>query len=482
MELSSNHKLQNGKYKIISKIGQGGFGITYQAEWQTEVIGSMGKMNTAIPVAIKEFFFEEYCSRENGNSVVTITSATGKDFFDKFKNKLKKEALILSKLQHPNIVRVLDVFEENNTAYIVMAFVNGESLKDNIRNSGKLDENTALRYIGQLCDALAEIHNNKILHLDIKPNNILIDENDNVQLIDFGISKQYNDSHQETSTTPIGISKGFAPYEQYSGVQEFSPSTDIYAIGATLYNMLTGQIPVESIRLIDEPLKPIHDYNNQISEQTVSTIRKAMSMRRSDRQQSVEELSQGLSAVSSPKEQPDKMSDNTLLIPKQEEPKTELLESKPEVISSPGIQSPGKERHKFVTFWLWLMLVGHFIAAFGLAFGANGDYDSFQYYKLNFSDNQWAMDLYYVYFIAMLIAGIAALANTVFFIMLLKWKRIGFWLIAISTIAAAIFTGIIVPSISVFIITLFLALAGVGILYGILQIKENKISCWDNLE
>ena len=294
MELSSNHKLQNGKYKIISKIGQGGFGITYQAEWQTEVIGPMGKMNTAIPVAIKEFFFEEYCSRENGNSVVTITSATGKDFFDKFKNKLKKEALILSKLQHPNIVRVLDVFEENNTAYIVMAFVNGESLKDNIRNSGKLDENTALRYIGQLCDALAEIHSNKILHLDIKPSNILIDENDNVQLVDFGISKQYSDLHQETSTTPIGISKGFAPYEQYSGVQEFSPSTDIYAVGATLYNMLTGQIPVESIRLIDEPLKPIHDYNNQISEQTESTIKKAMSMRRSDRQQSVEELKKEL--------------------------------------------------------------------------------------------------------------------------------------------------------------------------------------------
>ena len=294
MELSNNHELQSGKYKIESKIGKGGFGITYRAQWSTEVTGPMGKMNTTVPVAIKEFFFEEYCSREAGSSAVTITSATGREFFEKFKNKLKKEAYILSRLQHPNIVKVLDVFEENNTAYIVMAFVEGLSLKELIQRNGKLDEGTVLKYAGQLCDALEEIHRNKILHLDIKPGNVLIDKNDNVQLIDFGISKQYNELHVETSTTPIGMSKGFAPFEQYSGVKEFTPATDIYSLGATLYNMLTGQIPTESIRRIDESLEPVSYFNTQVSADTDKAIMKAMSMKRNDRQQSVEELKKDL--------------------------------------------------------------------------------------------------------------------------------------------------------------------------------------------
>ncbi|WP_291529435.1 bifunctional serine/threonine-protein kinase/formylglycine-generating enzyme family protein, partial [Bacteroides sp. UBA939] len=294
MELTTNHSLQSGKYRIVEKIGRGGFGITYRALWQATVSGPMGEMQTAIPVAVKEFFFEDYCTRDATTSAVIITSATGREMFDRFKNKLKKEAQLLSKLRHPNIVRVLDVFEENNTAYIVMAFVEGESLRDKLRREGKLDERTALRYARQLCDALSEIHGNKILHLDIKPGNILIDKNDNVQLIDFGISKQYDDSHQETSTTPVGISKGFAPLEQYSGVREFLPAADVYAVGATLYNMLTGKIPPEAILLLNEPLKPVSDYVSGIDARIEHAIAKAMSSRYTDRQQSVEELKRDL--------------------------------------------------------------------------------------------------------------------------------------------------------------------------------------------
>ncbi|MDR1055746.1 MAG: serine/threonine protein kinase [Prevotellaceae bacterium] len=286
MELAPNYRLQNGKYQIITKIGQGGFGISYRAQWLTEVSGPVGKMNTAIPVAVKEFFFEEYCSRESGASLVSVTSATGGAIFEQFKNKLKKEAAILSRLQHPNIVKVLDIFEENNTAYMVMAFVDGESLKDIIRRKGKLDEAASLKYVGQLCDALAEIHRNKILHLDIKPGNILIDKNDNVQLIDFGISKQYNDIHQETSVTPIGVSKGFAPCEQYSGVQVFTPATDIYAAGATLYNMLTGVAPKESTVRIIENLDTVKLYNPKVSDGVNKAVSKAMEIKPKDRYQS----------------------------------------------------------------------------------------------------------------------------------------------------------------------------------------------------
>ena len=299
MELQKNHPLQGGKYRIIEKIGQGGFAITYKANWSTELSGPMGKIATDITVAIKEFFFADYCSRDNDSSQIITSSPTGAQIFDKFKEKLKKEAAILSRLRHPNIVSVLDIFEENNTVYMVMEYISGGSLKDVIRKNGKLDEPTTLRYASQLCDAVAEIHRNNVLHLDIKPGNILINNDDKVCLIDFGISKQYNsDTHAETSTTPVGISKGFAPTEQYSGVAQFSPATDIYAIGATIYNMCSGNIPPEAVSLLDEDLPKI----NGISDQLWNAIIKAMSVRRNQRPQSIAELVALLPSANSAKE------------------------------------------------------------------------------------------------------------------------------------------------------------------------------------
>ena len=288
MELSKNHILQGGKYRIIEKIGQGGFAITYKANFATEVTGTMGKITTDVTVAIKEFFFADYCVRDSDNSFITVSSPTGNQIFGKFKEKLRKEATILSRLRHPNIVSVFDIFEENNTIYMVMEYIDGFSLKQTIINQGgHLNEATTLRYASQLCEAVAEIHRNNVLHLDIKPGNILIDNNDNVKLIDFGISKQYNsETHTETSTTPVGISKGFAPLEQYTGVSQFSPATDIYAIGATIYNMLSGQIPPESMYLLEEDLPHI----NGVSNQMWTAITSAMSTRRNQRPQSIAEL------------------------------------------------------------------------------------------------------------------------------------------------------------------------------------------------
>jgi len=288
MELSKNHILQGGKYRIIEKIGQGGFAITYKANFATEVTGTMGKITTDVTVAIKEFFFADYCVRDSDSSFITVSSPTGNQIFGKFKEKLRKEATILSRLRHPNIVSVFDIFEENNTIYMVMEYIDGFSLKQTIINQGgHLNEATTLRYASQLCEAVAEIHRNNVLHLDIKPGNILIDNNDNVKLIDFGISKQYNsETHTETSTTPVGISKGFAPLEQYTGVSQFSPATDIYAIGATIYNMLSGQIPPESMYLLEEDLPRI----NGVSNQMWTAITSAMSTRRNQRPQTVSEL------------------------------------------------------------------------------------------------------------------------------------------------------------------------------------------------
>jgi len=279
MQLTNNHPLQNGKYRIIEKIGQGGFGITYRALWTMTAQGAMGAIDTEIPIVVKEFFWKEYCYREEGTSIISISSATGKEMFSRFKEKLKKEAKILSRLSHPNIVRVLDVFEENNTAYMVMQLVEGESLKDKIAHKGKLDEATALKYTQQLCHALSEVHDKRILHLDVKPGNVIIDKNDNAQLIDFGISKQYNENQKETSTTPIGISKGYAPIEQYSGIETFNPPTDVYALGATLYSMLTGKTPIEATQAVSEDQEPIEKYNPHVSEKTIRAVNKAMEIK-----------------------------------------------------------------------------------------------------------------------------------------------------------------------------------------------------------
>lgn len=296
MNLPNEHYLQNGKYQLSQVIGQGGFGITYKGIWFTEVKGNLGTIRTEVPVCIKEYFFKDYCDRDADGKKVIVHSETGKLFFDKFKEKLIKEATILSKVHHPYIVNVLEVFEENNTAYIAMEYISGYSLKQILDNEGLLTENKALNYIAQIGSALSFVHENHILHLDIKPSNILIDKNNNARLIDFGVSKRYDLEQQETSTTTLTLSKGFASIEQYDGegIQTFSPTPDVYSLGATLYNLLTGKIPTESILRVTKPLIEPRTLNPLISEKTADVILKAMEIRASDRYQSIEEMMSAL--------------------------------------------------------------------------------------------------------------------------------------------------------------------------------------------
>lgn len=292
MNLPNGYLLQKGKYKLKQVIGQGGFGITYKGIWHTEVKGSLGAMRTEVPVCIKEYFFKDYCVRDAYSFRVKVHSDTGKLLFDKFKEKLIKEAKILSEVHHPYIVNVLEVFEENNTAYIVMEYIAGNSLKDKLAKEGMLPEAEVLRYIHQIGEALQFVHQKNILHLDIKPSNILIDKDNNARLIDFGVSKRYDVGEQETSTTMLTLSKGFASIEQYDneGIQSFSPCPDIYSLGATMYNLLTGKIPTESILRATRPLARPRELNPAISEQTEQVILKAMEIIPANRYQSVEEM------------------------------------------------------------------------------------------------------------------------------------------------------------------------------------------------
>ena len=232
MQLSSGITLQNGRYQIVRVLGQGGFGITY--------LGYQVGLNRF--VAIKEFFMKEYCNRDTVTSKVFAGSDGSKDTVDRYCQKFIKEARIIAKLKHPNIVNIYDVFEENGTAYYVMQYLDRGSLADYQEKKGTLSEQEALYFIRQVADALKYIHQNKVNHLDVKPSNILLNDQGGVVLIDFGMSKQYRDDDAQTSTTPVGISHGYAPLEQYkmSGVSIFSPATDIYSLGATFYKLITG--------------------------------------------------------------------------------------------------------------------------------------------------------------------------------------------------------------------------------------------------
>ena len=201
---------------------------------------------------------KEFCVRDSANGSVSVPTVASKDVVDKFKAKFIKEARNIAALRHKNIISVVDIFEENGTAYYVMEFLQGGSLSDKLAG-GALPEAVAVGYIRQVASALECVHQNKMMHLDVKPANILIDDEGNAVLIDFGLSKRYDDLGRQTSTTPVGISAGYAPMEQYKpgGVGVFTPATDIYSLGATLFKLVTGTTPPDASDVFNEGLPDI---------------------------------------------------------------------------------------------------------------------------------------------------------------------------------------------------------------------------------
>ena len=274
--LSSESSLQGGRYRIVRMLGSGGFGITY--------LGTQTGLERNI--VIKEFFMTDYCLRDEYSNLITVPTVSNVEFVERFKDKFLKEARHIAQLKHPNIVNIIDVFEENGTAYYVMDFIEGGSLVEKVQREGSLPENVAKRYILQIADALNYIHQRYMNHLDVKPGNIMLSRNDNAILIDFGLSKQYDSqTGHQTSTTPVGISHGYAPMEQYKegGVSEFSPETDVYSLGATLYYLLTGARPPVSQEINEDGLPLDQLKAKNISWPTISAIINAMKPRRKER-------------------------------------------------------------------------------------------------------------------------------------------------------------------------------------------------------
>jgi len=275
MNLKKGTSLQNGRYRIESVLGQGGFGITYLAV-QTDL---------DCKVAVKEFFMKDFCNRDADTSQVSVPSVGSKELVEKFKSKFIREAKSIASFHHPSIVRVSAVFEENGTAYYVMDYLEGGSLSDLVGRTG-LPERQALFYIRQIAEALGYVHSRNMLHLDLKPGNIMLDDDGRAVLIDFGVSKQYDEVSGENTSTLLGYTPGYAPPEQMDrDVKAFFPATDIYSLGAILYNLLTGIAPLSATRRISgEELAPLPA---GVSPSVRMAIDEAMQFNKSKRPQTV---------------------------------------------------------------------------------------------------------------------------------------------------------------------------------------------------
>ena len=273
-------------YRIERVLGSGGFGITYLASTTIQF------RNISVPatVAIKEHFMGSQCER--GSDTTSVVCPGTHDSRVMVANSLKdfiSEARRLAGYgaNHPNIVKVNEIFEANGTAYYVMEYLEGKSLADYIRENGPLDEEAIRTLVLPVVDATAYLHRNRLTHLDIKPGNIMLtgDDKSGIRpvLIDFGLSKHYNEDGSATSTVNTqAYSDGYSPTEQYSGIRTFSPTADVYALGATLYDAALGRRPAISTEWpVGEPAATIARL--PLNEPLRSAMTRAMAARKDER-------------------------------------------------------------------------------------------------------------------------------------------------------------------------------------------------------
>lgn len=283
-ELQPGTALNGGKYVIERKLGEGGFGITYTAVQRG--------LNRA--VCIKEYFLAGRCVRNTQAKTVHLQGG-GEDIFEKYRKAFVKEAQTLASLHHPNIVEVIDIFDENNTSYMVMPFIEGRSLQSIVDKNGPLPYPEAVNYMAQITSAVDYIHKRNILHRDIKPDNIMITADYKAILIDFGSAREFQQDKTQAHTSML--THGYAPPEQYTANSRKGSYTDIYAIGATLYFILTGQVPLEAAaRLTEELVEPIK-LNSSIPPEGNYTIMKAMKLKKEERYQTVQEFMDDLKNI-----------------------------------------------------------------------------------------------------------------------------------------------------------------------------------------
>ena len=302
--LKHGSALQNGAYKIGNVLGEGGFGITYKG----------GDMSLKRYVAIKELFVHTNCTRV-GDTVQPAGTLSGEDY-QNIKTKFLSEARTLAKFNHPGIVRVFGAWEENNTAYMAMELLDGESLQQRL-NHGVMNEKDAVAMAVAIGGALQTIHEARLIHRDIKPDNIMLTKDGRTVLIDFGTAREF--ATGKTKAMTAMLTPGYAPLEQYGSQARFGVYSDIYALGATLYHCLTGQMPPPATdRAAGVELQSPESVNPNLSRNVSQAVMWALQVKASDRPQSVGAWLEALRAQG-----------KTSVIPGQERPGQSLELSSP---------------------------------------------------------------------------------------------------------------------------------------------------------
>ncbi len=270
--------LNNGTYRIDEYLASGQFGNTYKV---TEI-------RTGNIFAIKEFYLADDVVRQNDNTV-TVTTSAKEALFEGQKNKFVKEAERLKSIHHKNIVRVIDYFPENNTWYYVMEYIDGKSLQQWLNGIPFVSEEKAMPVFMQLLDGLNHIHSlpDPLLHLDIKPSNIMVDKHGNTYLIDFGSSKHYDEDNGVKTRSVLTATNAYAPLELVkSRYNDLGPWTDLYSLGATLFKMLSNQSPSE----VEDKGEAAFGKSSHISSPIKKLILWMMEYRWGNRPQSVKEV------------------------------------------------------------------------------------------------------------------------------------------------------------------------------------------------
>jgi len=304
MDINADNMLRvgtvlHGTFRIDRYLSSGGFGNTYVAT----------NIQFGEQYAIKEFFMRGISQRDNNNTTVSVSNTDNRETFASQLEKFKKEARRLRKLNNEHIVRVHDLFEENGTAYYVMDYIDGENLSDRLKRTGNpLSEAEVMQLLPQILDALEAAHKEGILHLDLKPANIMVDKQGVVKLIDFGASKQQSAQGGATTSTAVSYTNGYAPREQMEqNLEKFGPWTDFYALGATLYDLLTNNHPPMTTDIDDDRSADKHlalPLPSDLSAKTKHLILWMMNTDRAYRPQSVAEIKDFLAKDYVEKEKP----------------------------------------------------------------------------------------------------------------------------------------------------------------------------------
>jgi hypothetical protein len=315
--------LQN-RYRTVSKLGQGGMGAVYRA-WD---------MRLNVPVALKE---------------MTPQPGLGLEILGQLRQQFHQEATVLARLIHPHLVRVTDFFDEGGNVYLVMDFVEGESLADRIKRLGALPEAEVVTWAKQLLDALAYCHGQGIIHRDVKPQNVIIRPDGRAVLVDFGLVKLWDPSDPRTKTVMRGMgTPEYAPPEQYEvDAGHTDACSDVYGLGATLYHALVGQAPPTATLRMASPERfvAVRSLNPSVSPATETTILRALELERSRRWQSATEMAAALEGRGIPP-QTQHPGHVTPAAPRREAT---------EVLPSARAAAPAVPARRRVPVWVWIL-------------------------------------------------------------------------------------------------------------------------------